>query len=68
MRIRLGKIVVSVLRGFREILGFVFPQNRNGCDVEIREAKDFLCADCKADIGFIRQPYFFLCGVCRKNP
>ena len=63
MRIGLGKIVVSVLRGFREILGFVFPQNRIGCDVEIREAKHFLCADCKADIGFIRQPYCFQCGV-----
>ena len=63
MRIGLGKIVVSVLRGFREILGFVFPQNRIGCDVKIREAKHFLCADCKADIGFIRQPYCFQCGV-----
>ena len=39
MRIGLGKIVVSVLSGFREILGFVFPQNRIGCDVEIREAR-----------------------------
>jgi len=63
MRIGLGKIVVSVLRGFREIPVFMFPQNRIGCDVEIREAKHFLCADCKADIGFIRQPYFFQCGV-----
>lgn len=63
MRIGLGKIVVSILSGFREILGFVFPQNRIGCDVEIREAKHFLCADCKADIGFIRQSYFFQCGV-----
>jgi hypothetical protein len=44
MRIGLGKIAVSVLRGFREILGFVFSKNCIGCDVEIQEAKHFLCA------------------------
>ena len=63
MRIGLGKIVVSVLRGFREILGFVFLKNCIGCDVENQKAKYFFCADCNADIGFIRQPYFFQCGV-----
>jgi hypothetical protein len=63
MQIGLRKIVVSVLRGFRAILGFMFPENRIGCDVEIREAKHFLCADCKADIGFISQPHCFQFGV-----
>ena len=63
MCIDLGIIVASFLLGFREILGFVFPQNRIGCDVEIREAKHFLCADCKAETGFIRQSYCFQCGV-----
>ena len=63
MRIGIGKIVASVLRGFRRILDFVFPQNCIACDGEIQEAKHFLCADCKADIGFIGQPYCFQCGV-----
>ena len=59
MGIGLGKTVVSVLCGFREILGFVFSKNCIGCDVENQKVKHFLCADCKADIGFIRQPFFF---------
>jgi predicted amidophosphoribosyltransferase len=63
MGIGLGKTVVSVLCGFREILGFVFSKNCIGCDVENQKAKHFLCADCKADIGFIRQPFCFQCGV-----
>jgi len=63
MRIGLGEIVASVLRGFRRIQDFVFPQNCIACDGEIQEAKHFLCADCKADIGFISQPYCFQCGV-----
>jgi competence protein ComFC len=63
MQIGLGKIVGSVLRGFRRVLDFVFPQNCIACDGEIQESKHFLCADCKADIGFIRQPHCFQCGV-----
>lgn len=63
MRIGFGKIVASVLRVFRRILDFVFPQNCIACDGGIQEAKHFLCADCKADIGFISQPYCFQCGV-----
>ena len=63
MQIEFGKIVGSVLRGFRKILDFVFPQNCIACDGEIQEAKHFLCAGCKADIGFIRQPHCFQCGV-----
>ena len=63
MQIGLGKIVVSVLPGFRGLLGFVFLKNCIGCDVENQKAKHFFCADCKADIGFIRKPFCFQCGV-----
>ncbi len=54
----------KVLRGLRKILDFVFPQNCISCDAEISEEGDHcLCAPCRADIGFIRPPYCFECGV-----
>ena len=58
-----GNITGRVLSGFRRILDFVFPQNCISCDGKIQEADHFLCAPCKRDIGFIRQPHCFQCGV-----
>ncbi len=61
MQVGSEKIVAGVLRGFRRVLDFVFPQNCISCDGKIQEY--FLCASCRDDIGFIRQPYCFQCGV-----
>ena len=58
-----GNIAARVLRGFRKLLDFVFPQNCISCDGKISESECLLCASCKADIGFIRQPHCFQCGV-----
>ena len=58
-----GNIAGKVLRGFRKILDFVFPQNCISCDGKIKLEDHFLCAPCRGDIGFIRQPYCFQCGV-----
>ena len=58
-----GNIAGKVLRGFRKILDFVFPQNCVSCDGKIKLEDHFLCAPCRGDIGFIRQPYCFQCGV-----
>ena len=58
-----GNIAARVLRGFRKLLDFVFPQDCISCDGKISERECFLCASCKADIGFIRQPHCFQCGV-----
>ena len=58
-----GNIADRVLRGFRKILDFVFPQNCVSCDGKINLGDHFLCAPCRGDIGFIRQPYCFQCGV-----
>lgn len=83
MQVRTGKIVGGVLRGFRKVLDFIFPQNCIVCDGKIQE--HFLCPACRADIEFIRQPHCFqcgvpadlsyaypheefVCGVCRKSP
>ena len=52
-----------LLHGFRKVLDFVFPQNCISCEGKIKEGELFLCADCRNDIGFIRQPLCFLCGV-----
>ena len=58
-----GNIAGKVLRGFRKILDFVFPQNCISCDGKITAGDHFLCAPYRGDIGFIRQPYCFQCGV-----
>ncbi len=58
-----GKLADKVSRGFRKILDFVFPQNCISCDGKITAADRCLCAPCREDIGFIRQPYCFQCGV-----
>lgn len=63
MQSRSENIVGGVVRGFRKILEFVFPQNCISCDGKIQEAEHFLCVGCRADIGFIQQPYCFQCGV-----
>ncbi len=51
------------LYALRKILDFVFPQNCISCDGSIAVEDNFLCAACREDIGLIRQPYCFLCGV-----
>ncbi len=63
MRIRRVNIFGGVLRGFRKILDFVFPQNCISCEGDIKEAGNFLCSGCRKDIGFIRQPFCVHCGV-----
>jgi competence protein ComFC len=49
--------------GLRKILDFVFPKPCISCDGKIKDDERFLCAPCKEDIGFIRQPLCFQCGV-----
>jgi competence protein ComFC len=49
--------------GLRKILDFVFPQTCISCDGKIKEDEYFLCASCRCDIGYIRQPHCFQCGV-----
>jgi len=58
-----SNIADRVLRWFRKILDFVFPQNCISCDGKIKLGDHFLCAPCRGDIGFIRQPHCFQCGV-----
>ncbi|MZG29785.1 MAG: ComF family protein [Nitrospinae bacterium] len=53
----------GILRGFRKILDFIFPQNCISCEGNINESDYFLCSGCRGDIGFIRQPYCFRCGI-----
>ena len=56
-------IAGRIFHGFRNVLDFVFPQKCISCDGEIQEGDYFLCVPCRDDIGFIQQPFCFLCGV-----